>query len=101
MARKLESAVIPAPPPQRASSSPGQTPHLWDNLSDVEEEDNAELTPPVVSESRVSEALEYYWTSPRILASADPYDFWRKNSHEFPEVFAIAKVTFSCPSGSA
>ena len=80
---------------------------LWDNLSDSESENEVEEStsqpfPFVqsVSESRVEEALSYYWESPRISQHDDPFIFWQKNSAEFPEVYSIALTTFSCPSGS-
>ena len=73
---------------------------LLENLSDSEDEEIVIRPPVTVSESRVNDALNHYWDSPRIPQSSDPFAFWRENAVEYPEVFSVAKSTFSCPSGS-
>ena len=76
--------------------------HLWDHLSDSEEEDELMPAPPPasVSPARVEEALTSYWNSPRIPQLDDPFEYWRNHKSEHPEVFQLAKESFSCPPGS-
>ena len=100
-ARKATAQGTRNPAPGSDASSSSKRCKLFDNLSDSEDEEDAATPPPVaVSDARVDEAFSYYWEAPRSSQSSDPFDFWRQNSHEYPEVFVIATSTFTCPSGS-
>ena len=102
---KKAANLTRAPPNRSSQSQSSEEPSskkfkLWENLSDSEDEDIVIRPPVAVSESRVNDALNHYWDSPRIPQSSDPFAFWRENAGEYPEVFSVAKSTFSCPSGS-
>ena len=102
--RSARHRPTPAPSSTSAEDPPSSSKKykLWENLSESEEESDEPVPqlPVAVTQARVLEALRYYWDSPRISQADDPYAFWRQNSHEYPEVFLVAKATFSCPSGS-
>ena len=88
--------------PRKRRATDSSDKKLFDFLTDSEsEEDEIPLpSPPSVSEARVEEAFHLYWDEPRISQDSDPFIYWQQNTSRHPEVSSIAKITFSCPSGS-
>ena len=99
-AKAARIALSQNQPPEEEASSTSKRCKLWANLSDTDDSDHEPEQAAPVSDARVKEAFSYYWDSPRSLQSSDPLAFWHQNAHEYPEVYVVAKDTFTCPSGS-